>query len=108
MGETPKTRKRESFNIELHDIVGFDKDAVQGASMPSKDGYCILINEDLSPAEQLAAFLHEMTHIWRHDFNRKNVQQIECEVRLDLLEALEIVKAECLDADLIREDKDNG
>ena len=42
------------------------------------DCYTILINADISEEEQAKAFLHEMFHIWNHDFDSKeSVQQIE-------------------------------
>lgn len=94
-------KRRESFKIALYDFWGIED--ISGVTVNANEAgeYRILINKDLSPAEQLATFLHEMTHIWRHDFSRQNVQQIEVEVRQDLLKALEIVKDELKDADLI-------
>lgn len=59
------------------------------------DGYTIILNANKSDAEQLAAFLHEMTHIYNGDLTAGgNVGEIETRTRRQLLEALEIIKGE--------------
>lgn len=100
--EEPGLKRKESINVGLYDMWGVE--GVRGLTVYNEKEYRIMIDKDITPAEQLAAFLHEITHVWRHDFDKTDVQQIECEVRRDLLEALEIVKAECLDSGLIDEE----
>lgn len=57
-------------------------------------GYTIILNANKSDAEQLAAFLHEMTHIYNGDLTAGgDVGEIEARTQRQLLEALEIIKA---------------
>ena len=68
---------------------------VGGMVTKQGDGYTIILNANKSDAEQLAAFLHEMTHIYNGDLTTGgNVGEIETRTRRQLLEALEIIKAE--------------
>ena len=51
--------------------------------------YYIAINEDISPDEQAAAFLHECLHVYHNDFSSgKTVQQIESERHRELKRVL--------------------
>lgn len=46
--------------------------------VPNDDGsYTIFIESSLSREEQQNAFLHALTHITNHDFNKFNVNHIE-------------------------------
>ena len=56
--------------------------------------YTIILNAGDEPARQLAAFLHEMTHIYNGDLIKtgENVGEIENRTHKQLLEALELLK----------------
>ena len=57
--------------------------------------YTIILNAGDEPARQLAAFLHEMTHIYNGDLTAGgDVGEIEARTQRQLLEALEIIKTE--------------
>ena len=46
--------------------------------MPCADGYTVYINRNLCERKRFEAFEHAMTHIRNGDFDRFNVQEIEC------------------------------
>lgn len=58
--------------------------------------YKIALNEDDTEVQNLAAFLHEMTHIFNHDFDREgeSVDRIEKRTRRLLRQALELLQRE--------------
>lgn len=58
---------------------------IQGATSKKNDTFYMLINAKASKEEQAAAFLHEMLHIYRRDFESdKSVDEIENSIRDDL------------------------
>lgn len=58
---------------------------IQGATSKKNDTFYMLINAKASKEEQAAAFLHEMLHIYRRDFESdQSVDEIEIEVRKEL------------------------
>lgn len=57
----------------------------------------IRLNGNADRYEQLASYLHEMTHIWRDDFLRdqkEDIAEIEAENERDLVEAAKLILAE--------------
>lgn len=68
---------------------------VHGAVMPL-DGpgeYAVILNRNESGPEQLAAFIHEMIHIYNDDLNStESVQQIERETHAAAVKALRILE----------------
>ena len=61
----------------------------------AKAGECMDVRMEEDPDQQLATFLHEMTHIYNGDLEAKgNVQEIEARTHRKLLEALELLKQE--------------
>jgi hypothetical protein len=46
---------------------------------PCVEGYTIYVDINLPQEEQIAAALHELSHISRNDFEKENVQEIEAE-----------------------------
>ena len=46
---------------------------------PCNDGYTIYINDKLSPSGRLDAYRHAMYHIINHDFEKRDVNEIEIE-----------------------------
>ncbi|MDO4649156.1 MAG: hypothetical protein Q4B26_10950 [Eubacteriales bacterium] len=67
-------------NIYIYRV---DLKGASGASCPNRcePGYTIWIDEKLDDAHAMKAYLHEMQHIEKDDFNSDDVQHIECEVR---------------------------
>jgi hypothetical protein len=69
--------------------------SVHGAVMPL-DGpgeYAIVLNRNESGPEQLAAFIHEMIHIYNNDLQSiESVQQIEREAHAAAVQALRILE----------------
>lgn len=65
---------------------------IHGAVTRSGEDFLIVLNEDDDHARQLAAFLHEMTHIFNRDLDSGagNVLEIEKRTREQLREALRI------------------
>ena len=59
------------------------------------DKYIVVLNENLTPAEKVASFLHECLHIYHRDHNNSitPVDQIEARRHKELIEILEILKA---------------
>jgi hypothetical protein len=45
----------------------------------SDDSYTIFIDASLSSSHQKKVFEHEMRHIFENDFEKYDVQEIECE-----------------------------
>ena len=57
--------------------------------------YTIILNGNDTPARQLAAFLHEVTHIYNGDImTGQDVAEIEARTHRQLLEALDLIKQE--------------
>ena len=86
----------DHFNIGLHVIEGFH-DTINCITMPglSPGQYEIYLNDTASEIQKLASFLHEMVHVYNHDFEKSdNVSEIEARTRLQLLKALELIKEE--------------
>lgn len=68
---------------------------VHGTVTDSGGRYTILLNAGDAPARQLAAFLEEMTHIYNGDLTHgQDAGEIEARTKRQLMEALEIIKAE--------------
>lgn len=68
---------------------------VHGAVAATGTGYIILLNPADTPARQLAAFLHEMTHLYNQDLTSgRSVGEIEARTRRQLQEALETIRQE--------------
>ena len=88
-----KTMARE-ITIKLHRLEGMPE-GIHGTVMGSDGQYMIILNAGDEPARQLAAFLHEMTHIYNGDLEAGgNVQEIEARTHRELLKALELLKQE--------------
>lgn len=88
-----KTMARE-ITIKLHRLEGMPE-GIHGTVMGSEGRYMIVLNAEEDPDQQLATFLHEMTHIYNGDLEAKgNVQEIEARTHRKLLEALELLKQE--------------
>ena len=84
----------ETITIDLHRA---DSLPPQLHGAVAKDGsrYMIILNGSDTPARQLAAFLHEMTHIYNGDLlTGQDAGDIENRAHKQLLEALEILKQE--------------
>lgn len=45
-------------------------------------GYTILINANITHEARQKAYLHALSHIMNHDFDKKDVQNIEAETHL--------------------------
>lgn len=54
-------------------------DCVHEMVAPCYDGYTVYINEKLSSDDMYRAYCHAMAHIYRHDFDKQDVQIIETE-----------------------------
>lgn len=67
----------ENINIQI--ITAHLPDGANGLCMSEgDDSYTIILNADIPEEKKQKAFLHEMFHIWNHDFDSKeSVQQIE-------------------------------
>ncbi len=78
-----------SFKDEARQVKG----AVMKGSGPAAGRYKMLLNDEGTSAQRLAAFLHEMLHIYRHDLDgpARDAAEIEAEAREQLREALEII-----------------
>ena len=84
--------KMEKITLQIYkDELG----SVHGAVMPL-DGpgkYAIVLNRNESGPEQLAAFIHEMIHIYNNDLQSiESVQQIEREAHAAAVQALRILE----------------
>ncbi len=85
----------ETITITLRRADGMPSAAHGLVMTGTTDHYTILLNAGDSPARQLAAFLHEMTHIYNGDLTGgQDVQEIEARTHRQLLEALEIIRQE--------------
>lgn len=83
-----------NITITIHKREGLPAD-VHGAVTGSAGQYTILINAEDEPAQQLVAFLEEMTHIYNGDLETgENVQEIEARTRRQLLDALDLLRQE--------------
>lgn len=94
-----RSTKREGQQLETITITitrrGDLPQDIHGAVTRENDRYTILLNTGDTPARQLAAFLEEMTHIYNGDLEAAgSVGEIENRTKRQLLEALEIIKAE--------------
>ena len=68
---------------------------VHGALAETGGGYIVLLNTNDPPARQLAAFLHEMTHIYNGDTRSpQDAGEIEDRTHRQLLEALDMIREE--------------
>ena len=72
---------------------------IHGFTMKGKDGtYNIYLNTQETQAGQLAAFLYEITHIYRKDQEKAaqgaRVGEIEAETQRALIDALEIIRGQ--------------
>lgn len=67
----------------------------RGISTLKGDKYIVVLNENMSPAEKVASFLHECLHIYHRDhYNSVTpADQIEARRHRELIEILEILKA---------------
>ena len=64
--------------------------SVHGAVTQDGTCYTIILNADSTPAQQLAAFLHEMTHIYNNNLAEGgDAKEVEEQTHRQLLEALE-------------------
>jgi hypothetical protein len=65
----------ENVQVVLYDF----KNSVPGTVTPNSDGtYTIFINSRLSREMQEEVYLHELRHIKNGDFDKFNVNMIEC------------------------------
>lgn len=88
-----KTMARE-ITIKLHRLEGMPE-GIHGSVMGSEGRYMIVLNAEEDPDQQLATFLHEMTHIYNGDLEAGgNIQEIEAQTHRELLKALELLKQE--------------
>lgn len=88
-----KTMARE-ITIKLHRLEEMPE-GIHGTVMGSDGQYMIVLNAEEDPDQQLATFLHEMTHIYNGDLEAGgNVQEIEARTHRELLKALELLKQE--------------
>lgn len=88
-----KTMARE-ITIKLHRLEGMPE-GIHGTVMGSDGRYMIVLNAEEDPDQQLATFLHEMTHIYNGDLEAGgSVQEIEARTHRELLKALELLKQE--------------
>lgn len=92
------------MTIDLYKVADLPP-KVHGAVTRDGDRYTILLNANDTPARQLAAFLHEMTHIYCGDLAAGgDVEEIERRTDRQLLEALEVLKQE---AEHVHDTKEN-
>lgn len=52
---------------------------IKEAVLPCADGYTVYIDRDLDLSHQIEAYNHAIRHIRNKDFDRHDVQIIECE-----------------------------
>ena len=82
---------KQQFTVAVYTAP--DVEGMRGAIMATKDRYLILINEDQTPAEQLASFLHEMTHVYNRDFeSTDDAGTIEARTHEQLRAALKVLQ----------------
>lgn len=81
----PEVIKKEEIKLTVCQI-GNMPEGIGGMVTLDNDGeYMIMINADASTDNQAKSFLHEMLHIWNHDFDRGgNVNEIECRTHKQL------------------------
>lgn len=83
-----------NITITIHKLEGVPE-GIHGSVLGSGGRYTIILNAEDTPTQQLATFLHEMTHIYNEDAERGgNVQEIETRTRQQLLEALALLRQE--------------
>ena len=88
-------QQTDSITIKLYTMCGIDQ-SIKGLCAQGKnpDKYSIFINDDMTQTWKLATFLHEMTHVYNHDFEGGSVQEIESRTHRQLIDALELLKQE--------------
>lgn len=90
-------RFKEKFSVSLYKFSG---SGIHGFTMlgdpDQPDHYTIGLNRDDTEIRNLAAFLHEMTHIYFHDLDHTdgNVQEIERRTQDSLLQAIQCLQEE--------------
>lgn len=96
MKQNENIKHKETFTIDLYLMEGLP-DEINGVIMPGHQPqrYKIGLNADASETQKLATFLHEVTHIYNHDYDTDDdVSEIEKRTRRQLLEALELLEQE--------------
>ena len=70
-------------------------ETIRGISTLKGDKYIVVLNENMTPAEKVASFLHECLHIYHRDHNNSvwTADEIEARRHRELIEILEILKA---------------
>ena len=83
----------ETMTMTVHRLNGVPQ-GVHGSVLFDGKQYTIILNAEETPAQQYAAFLHEMTHIYNGDLitTGGNVGEIENRTHRQLLQALELLK----------------
>ena len=93
MKKDRKATARE-ITIKLRKLEGMPE-GIHGTVMGSGGRYMIVLNAEENPDQQLATFLHEMTHIYNEDTETGgNVHEIETRTHRQLLKALDLLKQE--------------
>ena len=83
-----------NITITMHKLEGVPE-GIHGSVMGSGGRYTIILNAEDTPAQQLATFLHEMTHIYNGDLETgESVQEIEARTHRQLLQALDLLRQE--------------
>ena len=83
-----------NITITTHKLEGVPE-SIHGSVMGSGGRYTIILNAEDPPAQQLATFLHEMTHIYNGDLETgESVQEIETRTHRQLLQALDLLRQE--------------
>ncbi len=100
---TEKAINQDEFSIidwtrrDINITMGRAKlpEAIRGVSTLKGDKYIVVLNENMTPAEKVATFLHECLHIYHRDHNNSvwTVDEIEARRHRELIEILEILKA---------------
>ena len=77
-------------------IAVYTAPAVEGMRagiMATNDRFIVLLDEEQTPAEQLASFLHEMTHVYNRDFeSTDDAGTIEARTHEQLRAALKVLQ----------------
>ena len=88
-------KEKRSFHINLYFVEEMDND-IYGFTIGANahnDCYDVFLNSDIPGPRQLAAFLHEVTHIYNRDFDKtdETADQIEARTMDELHQALDIM-----------------
>ncbi len=90
-------KEPETFNIRLQYLDMAEGIHGMTTTRESSPGvYNIYLNSQDGPQRNLLSFLHEMTHIFNHDFYRtgETADSIEARTARQLREALDLLQAE--------------